>query len=260
MIESAAVGANEAAPLVEMRGIHKRYGGVQALAGADFTVYPREIHALVGDNAAGKSSLIKSLSGAAPADEGEIRFEGKRAVIREPRHAKALGIETVYQDLALADNLDIPANIFLGRELMCKGMLSPFMDLRRMRVEAGELLSRLKIRIPDLGQQVRTLSGGQRQCVSIARSIYFNARVFILDEPTAALGVEETRKVLQLVSEMRDQGLSVVMISHNLTHVFELCDRISVMKTGSVVGSRRIADTTREEVLRMIVMGREAFA
>ena len=246
------------APLVEMRGIHKRYGGVHALEGADFTIYPREIHALVGDNAAGKSSLIKALSGAAPADDGQILFEGRPIAIREPRHAKALGIETVYQDLALADNLDIPANIFLGRELMCRGLLAPFMDLRRMREEAGKLLGRLKIRIPDLHQKVRTLSGGQRQCVGIARSVYFNARVIILDEPTAALGVEETRKVLDLVREMRDQGLSVVMISHNLAHVFDLCDRISVMKTGSVVGTRHVSETNREEILRLIVMGREA--
>jgi len=246
------------APLVEMRGIHKRYGGVHALEGADFTIYPREIHALVGDNAAGKSSLIKALSGAAPADDGQILFEGRPIAIREPRHAKALGIETVYQDLALADNLDIPANIFLGRELMCGGLLALFMDLRRMREEAGKLLGRLKIRIPDLHQKVRTLSGGQRQCVGIARSVYFNARVIILDEPTAALGVEETRKVLDLVREMRDQGLSVVMISHNLAHVFDLCDRISVMKTGSVVGTRHVSETNREEILRLIVMGREA--
>ena len=181
-------------------------------------------------------------------------------MIREPRHAKALGIETVYQDLALADNLDIPANIFLGRELLCKGLLAPFMDLRRMNEEAAQLLGRLKIRIPDLRQKVRTLSGGQRQCVGIARAVYFNARVIILDEPTAALGVEETRKVLELVKEMRDQGHTVVMISHNLAHVFDLCDRISVMKTGCVVGSRHIIDTTREEILRLIVLGREAAA
>jgi ABC-type sugar transport system ATPase subunit len=245
-------------PLVEMRGIGKRYGGVRALAGADFTIYPREIHALVGDNAAGKSSLVKALSGAAPADEGEIRFGGRPVLIREPRQAKALGIETVYQDLALADNLDIPANIFLGRELCGQGLLAPFLDLRRMSQEAGELLGRLKIRIPDLRQKVRTLSGGQRQCVGIARSIYFNARIIILDEPTAALGVEETRKVLELVREMREQGLSVVMISHNLAHVFDLCDRISVMKTGIVAGSRHVSQTTPEEILRLIFMGREA--
>ena len=245
-------------PLVEMRGVRKHYGGVQALDGADFTIYPREIHALVGDNAAGKSSLIKALSGAAPADAGEIRFDGRPVSIRDPRHAKALGIETVYQDLALADNLDIPANIFLGRELMCGGLLSPFLDLRRMSQEAGKLLARLKIRIPDLRQKVRTLSGGQRQCVGIARGVYFNARLIILDEPTAALGVEETRKVLELVREMRDQGLAVVMISHNLAHVFDLCDRISVMKTGIVAGTRHISETSRDEILRLIVMGREA--
>ena len=237
--------------------MRKRYGGVEALAGADFTVYSREIHALVGDNAAGKSSLIKALSGAAPADAGEIRFEGKPVAIRQPRDAKALGIETVYQDLALADNLDIPANIFLGRELLGKGLLAPFMDLRRMNQEAAKLLGRLKIRIPDLRQKVRTLSGGQRQCVGIARAVYFDARVIILDEPTAALGVEETRKVLELAKEMREQGHTIVMISHNLAHVFDLCDRISVMKTGSVVGSRHISETTREEILRLIVLGRE---
>jgi len=246
------------APLVEMRGIGKRYGGVQALAGADFTIYPREIHALVGDNAAGKSSLIKALSGAAPADAGEIRVDGRPVAIRDPRHAKALGIETVYQDLALADNLDIPANIFLGRELTCPGLLAPFLDLRRMSRESEKLLGRLKIRIPDLRQKVRTLSGGQRQCVGIARSVYFNARIVILDEPTAALGVEETRKVLELVKEMREQGLSVILISHNLAHVFDICDRISVMKTGIVAGTRHISETSREEILRLIVMGREA--
>ena len=180
--------------------------------------------------------------------------------IREPRHAKALGIETVYQDLALADNLDIPANIFLGRELMCSGLLAPFMDLRRMNDEAAKLLGRLKIRIPDLRQKVRTLSGGQRQCVGIARAVYFNARVVILDEPTAALGVEETRKVLELVKEMRGEGLAVIMISHNLAHVFDHCDRITVMKTGSVVATRSVAETTRDEILRYIVMGREALA
>jgi D-xylose transport system ATP-binding protein len=248
------------APLVQMRGITKRYGGVQALAGADFAIYPREIHALVGDNAAGKSSLIKALSGAAPADEGEIVFDGRPVTIREPRQAKALGIETVYQDLALADNLDIPANIFLGRELTCAGVLAPFLDLRRMARESEKLLARLKIRIPDLRQKVRTLSGGQRQCVGIARSVYFNARIIILDEPTAALGVEETKKVLELVKEMRSQGLSVVMISHNLAHVFDIADRISVMKTGVVAGTRHISQTSRDEILRLIVMGREAHA
>jgi D-xylose transport system ATP-binding protein len=243
---------------VEMCGIHKRYGAVQALRGVDLMVYPREIHALVGDNAAGKSSLIKVLSGAVVCDEGEIRCDGRSVSIREPRDAKALGIETVYQDLALADNLDIPANIFLGRERMRAGALSMFLDTRRMEDEASALLARLKIRIPSVRQRVSTLSGGQRQCVAIARAVCFNARVVILDEPTAALGVEETRKVLELVREMRDQGLAVVMISHNLNHVFDLCDRITVMKTGRLAGTHRTSDTTRDEILRLIVTGGEA--
>lgn len=238
-----------------MRGICKRYGGVHALQNADFTVYPREIHALVGDNAAGKSTLIKVLSGAVPLDEGEIRFEEQPVEIGQPRDAKALGIETVYQDLALADNLDIPSNVFLGREITGNGVLRPFLNLRKMEQEAETLLARLKIRIPSQRQRVRTLSGGQRQCVAIARSVYFNARLIILDEPTAALGVEETRKVLQLVREMRDQGLSVVMISHNLTHVFDMCDRITVMKTGRIAGSRHISETNHDEILRLIVTG-----
>jgi D-xylose transport system ATP-binding protein len=244
--------------LVEMHGICKRYGAVQALRGVDLMVHPGEIHALVGDNAAGKSSLIKVLSGAVVCDEGEIRCEGVPVPIREPRDAKALGIETVYQDLALADNLDIPANIFLGRERMRAGVLSIFLDTRRMEEEASALLARLKIRIPSVRQKVSTLSGGQRQCVAIARAVCFNARVVILDEPTAALGVEETRKVLELVREMRDQGLAVVMISHNLNHVFDLCDRITVMKTGRLAGTRRTQDTTRDEILRLIVTGGEA--
>lgn len=252
---AAAALAGGATPLFEMRGICKHYGGVQALSDVAFTVYPGEIHALVGDNAAGKSTLVKVLSGAVPASAGEIRCDGRPVDLTEPADAKALGIETVYQDLALADNLDIAANMFLGREIMMKAPLQFLMDCRRMETEAGELLKRLKIRIPDIRQKVRTLSGGQRQCVAIARSVYFNARLIILDEPTAALGVEETRKVLELVREMREQGHSVVMISHNLTHVFDLCDRITVMKTGRVAGTRRVEETDRDEILKLIVTG-----
>ena len=242
-------------PLVEMRDISKRYGGVQALAGAALDIHANEVHALVGDNAAGKSTLIKILSGAVQRDTGTIRFEGREAAVDTPKAAKALGIETVYQDLALADNLDVAANIFLGRELTYAGMLKPFLDLRRMEGEARRLLGRLKINIPSIRQKVRQMSGGQRQSVAIARTVYFNARVVILDEPTAALGVEETRKVHELVREMRAHGLAVLMISHNLNHVFELCDRITVMKTGRVVGSRRVGETTHDEILRMIVTG-----
>ena len=242
-------------PIVEMRGVSKRYGGVQALNRAQIDIYAGEVHALVGDNAAGKSTLIKILSGAVAKDEGTIHFAGVEGNIDSPRAAKALGIETVYQDLALADNLDVPSNIFLGRELTLKGVLRPFLDLRRMEEEARRLLERFKINIPSVRQKVRSMSGGQRQSIAIARSVYFNAKIVILDEPTAALGVEETRKVYDLVREMRAQGLAVLMISHNMNHVFEHADRITVMKTGQVVGSRRTVETSHEEILRMIVMG-----
>ena len=243
------------APMVEMRGISKRYGGVEALAAVDFDVWPNEIHGLVGDNAAGKSTLIKILSGAVPMDEGAITFEGQPAHIKSPRHAKELGIETVYQDLALADNLDVPSNLFLGRELMRRGARGWLLDLGRMSEEARRLLGRLRIDLPNLRQRLRDMSGGQRQCVAIARSVYFNARLVILDEPTAALGVKETERVMGLVAQMREHGLAVVMISHNLNHVFDLCDRITVLKTGRVAGSRRVAETTREEIVRLILTG-----
>jgi D-xylose transport system ATP-binding protein len=242
-------------PIVEMRGISKRYGGVQALQSVDLDIYLGEVHALVGDNAAGKSTLIKTLAGAVLKDEGTITFEGRAIEINAPRDAKALGIETVYQDLALADNLNVSANVFLGRELTRNRPLSWFLDNRRMEKESRTLLGKLKINIPNIRQQVRFMSGGQRQSIAIARCVCFNARVVILDEPTAALGVEETRKVYGLIRDMREHGLGVLLISHNLNHVFENCDRITVLKTGRLVGSRRVEDTTQDEILRMIVSG-----
>jgi D-xylose transport system ATP-binding protein len=225
------------------------------LTDVDLELYTDEVHALVGDNAAGKSTLIKILAGAVARDAGVVRFQDLPAEIDSPRAAKALGIETVYQDLALADNLDVAANMFLGREIVGQGVLRPFLDIRRMEEEARKVLARLKINIPSIRQKVRSMSGGQRQSIAIARSVYFNAKVVILDEPTAALGVEETRKVHELVREMRSHGLAVLMISHNLNHVFENSDRITVLKTGRVVGTRRVAETSREEILRMIVTG-----
>lgn len=245
-------------PLVEMKGISKAYGGVQALQGVDLALYCGEVHALVGDNAAGKSTLIKILSGAVPMDEGSIVFGSETVRLRGPRDAKHLGIETVYQDLALADNLDVPSNIFMGRELMRPGKRGPFLDLRRMESEARALLARLKINVPDVLQPVRAMSGGQRQCVAIARTVYFNARLVILDEPTAALGVQETEKVHALVREMREHGLAVLLVSHNLKHVLDLCDRITVLKNGRLVGTRHASETDAEETLRMIVSGEAA--
>jgi D-xylose transport system ATP-binding protein len=250
-----AAMADPTTPLVAMRGISKRYGGVQALQEVDLDIYPNEVHALVGDNAAGKSTLVKTLAGAVLKDEGSIRFEGRPVDIAAPRDAKALGIETVYQDLALADNLDVPANIFLGREITRGGLLGWFLDKRRMEAESRKLLSKFKINIPKIRQHARFMSGGQRQSIALARAVCFNARVLILDEPTAALGVAETRKVFDLIRDMREHQIAVLLISHNLNHVFENCDRITVLKTGRLVGSRRIKDTSQEEILRMIVTG-----
>ncbi len=242
-------------PLVEMRGISKRYGGIQALQRVDLDVFLGEVHAVVGDNAAGKSTLVKTLAGAVLKDEGTISFDGQPVEIREPRDAKALGIETVYQDLALADNLDVPANVFLGREATRRGPLAWFLDNRRMEQESRKLLSKLKINIPNIRQQVRFMSGGQRQSIALARCVCFNARIVILDEPTAALGVAETGKVYALIRDMREHGLAVLLISHNLNHVFDNCDRITVLKTGRLVASRRVEATSQDEVLRMIVTG-----
>jgi D-xylose transport system ATP-binding protein len=242
-------------PIIEMRGIDKYYGGVHAVRGVDLDVYTGEVHALVGDNAAGKSTLIKILSGAVMRDGGTIAFDSQPVEITTPRDAKSLGIETVYQDLALADNLDVASNVFLGREMTRSGILRFILDNREMEKRSRDLLSRLKINMPNIRQRVRSMSGGQRQSIAIARCVCFNARVVILDEPTAALGVEETRKVYGLIREMRDQGLAVLLISHNLNHVFENCDRITVLKTGRFVGSRRLEETTQDDIMRMIVSG-----
>jgi D-xylose transport system ATP-binding protein len=242
-------------PIIEMRGIDKHYDGVHAVGGVNIDIYSGEVHALVGDNAAGKSTLIKILSGAVARNGGTISFEGQHVEITQPRDAKDLGIETVYQDLALADNLDVASNVFMGREMTKAGVLRFLLDNRAMEQRSRSVLSRLKINIPNIRQRVRSMSGGQRQSIAIARCVCFNARVVILDEPTAALGVEETRKVYALIREMRDQGLAVLLISHNLNHVFENCDRITVLKTGRLVGSRRVVETTQDEILRMIVSG-----
>jgi D-xylose transport system ATP-binding protein len=242
-------------PIVEMRGIDKFYGGVHAVRGVDLDVYCGEVHALVGDNAAGKSTLIKILAGAVMRDGGTVSFDSRTVEIATPRDAKSLGIETVYQDLALADNLDVASNVFLGREMTRSGLLRFMLDNGTMEKRSRDLLSRLKINMPNIRQRVRSMSGGQRQSIAIARCVCFNARVVILDEPTAALGVEETRKVYALIREMRDQGLAVLIISHNLNHVFENCDRITVLKTGRLVASRRVEDTSQNDIVRMIVSG-----
>ena len=229
-------------PIFEAHGLVKRYGQVVALDGADFDLFPDEILAIIGDNGAGKSTLIKALSGALQPDEGEIRLDGKQVHFRSPRDARRAGIETVYQDLAVAPALDIASNIFLGREARRRGPLGlalSILDKRAMRREAARHFADLKIGVQSMAQPVENLSGGQRQGVAVARAAKWAQRLAIMDEPTAALGVKETRQVLDLIRRVRDRGLPVILISHDMPHVFELADRIQIMRLG-----RRVAVVT----------------
>src|SRR5437867_2131385 len=229
-------------PILEARGLVKKYGQVVALNGADFELYPGEILAIIGDNGAGKSTLIKALSGALQPDEGETSLDGEHVHFRSPLDARRAGIETVYQDLAVAPALDIASNLFLGREARRRGPLGfllRMLDKRTMRREAARHFSELKISVQSIGQPVETLSGGQRQGVAVARAAAWARRVVIMDEPTAALGVKETRQVLDLIRRVRDRGLPVILISHDMPHVFELADRIHIMRLG-----RRVAVVT----------------
>ncbi len=242
------------APLVEMKHISKHFGGVQALEDVTVNLFPGEVLGLVGHNGAGKSTLIKILSGALAADSGEIYINSQRVQIANPRDAKRHGIETIYQTLALAENLPAPANIFLGRELTSTaGML----DDVRMEAESRKVLDRLDLKIQSLRESVRNLSGGQRQAVAIGRAIYFNARILIMDEPTAALGPAETRKVGELIKGLKKEGLGIFLISHDIHTVFDLCDRISVLHTGRLAGTVRTAEVSKDHVLGMIILGQQ---
>ncbi|MDX2562097.1 ATP-binding cassette domain-containing protein [Streptomyces sp. NPDC087219] len=235
-------------PVLSLRGISKRFGAVQALKDFDLDVHPGEVVALVGDNGAGKSTAVKSIAGVNPPDEGVITWEGKPVTISRPHDAQNLGIATVYQDLALCDNLDVVANLFLGRELRHFGVL----DEVRMDQRARELLDTLSIRIPSVRIPVASLSGGQRQTVAIARSLIGAPKVVILDEPTAALGVEQTAEVLDLVERLREQGLGTILISHNMVDVMAVADRIAVMRLGRNNGFFDKRSTTTEEIISAI--------
>lgn len=222
-------------PLIQATGLVKRFGHVVALDGADLELYPGEILALIGDNGAGKSTLIKAISGALQPDEGELNLDGERVHFRSPLDARRAGIETVYQDLAVAPALDIASNVFLGRELRRRGPLGSVLRMlnkRAMRREATRHFAELKIGIRSMAQPVETLSGGQRQGVAVARAATWARRVVIMDEPTAALGVKETRQVLDLILRVRERGLPVILISHDMPNVFELADRIQIMRLG----------------------------
>jgi ABC-type sugar transport system, ATPase component len=240
--------------ILETRDITKRFGGLTAVDKVSIGLAAGEALALLGDNGAGKSTLIKIISGVHKPDEGEILIGGAVAKIESPMDALAAGIETIYQDLALAENLDVGANIFLGRERTRRALgLVKVLDDADMAEEARKVLERLDIQIPSLKKTIRTLSGGQRQAVAISRSIYWDAKVLIMDEPTAALGVSEQRKVLDLVRTLKDQGIGIILISHQMYDVFEVADRLAVMRRGVKVGERIVKDTSPDEVVSLMV-------
>ncbi|MFZ1429890.1 MAG: ATP-binding cassette domain-containing protein [Geminicoccaceae bacterium] len=246
------------APILSVRGVTKHFGGVTALGGVSFDLHRGEVLALAGDNGAGKSTLIKAISGVHQPDEGEIVYRGEPVTLSNPRHARDIGIETIYQDLALADNLDVGANIFLGREPAAPVLgILPRLDRARMRKAAREVLATLEIDIAEnkLGLPVRNLSGGQRQAVAIGRAIYWKAELLIMDEPTAALGVPEQRKVVELIRRLRQQNVAVIFISHNLVDIFAVADRILVLRRGVAAGERRPEQSNHDEIVRLMVGG-----
>jgi D-xylose transport system ATP-binding protein len=245
---------NSDGALLELEGVSKRFGPVQALDRVDFAVHGGEVVGLVGDNGAGKSTLVKAIAGIHSVDEGQIRFEGSEVKVSGPKDATRLGIATVYQDLALCDNLDVVANIFLGQEEIASGPgeATRQLDEAKMEHRADELLSSLAVTIPSVRSEVGTLSGGQRQQVAVARSLLGEPRVVLLDEPTAALGVPQTKQVLELIGRLREHGLGVVVISHNLANIFEVADRIVVLRLGKAAGEFAAEDTTEEHVVAAI--------
>jgi len=250
-------------PVVEMRNIKKSFGAVQALRGVDLTLRYNEVLGLIGDNAAGKSTLMKVLSGAYIPDEGEIFIDGEKAHVSNPMDARRLGIEMVYQDYALANNLDVAANVFLGREAV-RLKLGPIgvMDYRQMEQETKSLISRLKIDIPSVRQKVERLSGGQRQAVAIARATAFDAKVIIMDEPTAALSVAAIDKVLELIRELKAQGASIIIISHRLEDIYRVSDRMIVLRLGRKVSDKPVEGDIhefRERVVAYMIGARDDY-
>jgi D-xylose transport system ATP-binding protein len=253
MAATASTPERAGTPALQLKGISKAFGAVQALRDVDFEVYPGEVVGLVGDNGAGKSTLVKVIAGTYTADSGEILVNGQKVNISTPNDANRLGIETVYQDLALCDNMDVVSNLFLGREEGSGPSFLPrFLQDNDMERRTLEVLRQLDVKIPSVRVPVSTLSGGQRQSIAVAKSILRNAKIVQLDEPTAALGVAQTRQVLNLIKRLRDQGLAVIVISHNLADVFEVVDRAIVMRLGRRVATFDIKFTTSEQVVAAI--------
>jgi D-xylose transport system ATP-binding protein len=240
-------------PLVEMRDIRVSFGGVHAVNGVTIDLYPGEVVGLVGGNGAGKSTLIQTLSGARPADSGQILINGQLVTIKNPRDARVYGIEAIYQTLALADNIDAAGNVFLGRELLTR---SGSLDDSAMASATQRVMQRLNPRFKNLRTAVKSLSGGQRQSVAIARAVHFNAKILIMDEPTAALGPAETSQVRELITQLKAEGIGIFLISHDIHDVFDLADRISVMLQGKLVGTVDKNEVTKDEVLAMIIAGK----
>jgi ABC-type sugar transport system ATPase subunit len=250
--KGASSGGDQVEPLLKLRGIDKHFGPVQALYGVDLDLFAGSVTGLCGDNGAGKSVLTRTIAGVHHPDRGQIFFEGQPVHIRSARDAAALGIETVYQDLALADNLDIVQNMFLGRETLSHGLL----DEDSMELKAGETLSTLRVTtVRSIRQPVASLSGGQRQAVAVAKAVMWNSKLVLLDEPTAALGVVQTRQVLDLIKRLRDTGLAVMVVSHNLNDVFEVSDRIAVLYLGRMVADGPAADFDRQSVVEYMTTG-----
>jgi D-xylose transport system ATP-binding protein len=248
------MNANGSAPVLELKGVTKSFGPVQALNNVDFEVHSGEVVALVGDNGAGKSTLVKTIAGIHPPDSGTISFEGQAVTIHGPADAVDLGIATVYQDLALCDNLDVVENLFLGREEKVDGPVGFVGQLNEVDMEkrTGELLENLAVTITDVRAEVGTMSGGQRQQVAIARSLLGEPKLVMLDEPTAALGVRQTAQVLELVKRLRERGYGVVVISHNLADVFEVADRIYVLRLGQEAGDFKAGEVSQDKVVAAI--------
>ena len=248
------MSTNKGTPLVEMRDISISFGGIKAVDRVSIDLYPGEVVGLLGHNGAGKSTLIKCLSGAYGMESGEIFINGEKAEIRNPRDARHYNIETIYQTLALADNLDAASNLFLGRELVTS---TGFVDDAKMEAETRKIMARLNPNFRKFNAPVSSLSGGQRQSVAIARAVYFNAKILIMDEPTAALGPQETQMVAELIQELKAQGLGIFLIEHDIHAVMDLCDRASVMKNGELIGTVNVDEVTDEDILGMIILGKK---
>ena len=245
--------SNSGTPLVELKDISIAFGGIKAVDRVSVDLHPGEVVGLLGHNGAGKSTLIKCLSGAYKADSGDVFINGEKVVINNPRDARAHNIETIYQTLALADNLDAASNLFLGREIVGPG---GFLDDSKMEAETRKIMGRLNPNFTKFSEPVSALSGGQRQSVAIARAFYFDAKILIMDEPTAALGPQESEMVAELIQELKKQGLGIFLIEHDIHNVMKLCDRASVMKNGQLVGTERVADVTEDDILSMIILGK----